>query len=289
MKKTIIILFAALLGSSQIFAQCSATPNDFEMKLVPVNGNTISIQMRYHQGAIDNASSILPVKNLQLAGLVFGITWPTSSSITITNTITKTAPFAIEQDKTIGQGISNKNVQDNIVTFYHTNDMPTAYGFDWTNDQWYTIATISYTGKLAGNDYISLLNCDYGLAHPNSYSGNSHTDPWFAMLNNGTELLQYSPKMITEIPSAIADKISCNIYPIPVINDLHVDVEIASASNAIVKIIDMKGTLVKTVQFELTAGKNSNVINLGELPSGDYMIVVTDGKALNFTKQIVKN
>lgn len=52
---------------------------------------------------------------------------------------------------------------------------------------------------MANGDYFSLLNCDYGLAHPNSYYGNSATDPWLSILEDGKSL-QYSPKMITELP-----------------------------------------------------------------------------------------
>jgi Secretion system C-terminal sorting domain len=288
MKKNIILLFAIVFGTCQAFAQCSSTPNNFEMKLLPTASNTITIQMRYHDGNDANATSKLPIKDVQLAGLVFAITWPTTSTIQLQDCKSSIAPFAIAQDNTIGAGVSNKNVADNIATYYHTNDMPTAYGFPWENDKWYTIAVISYTGKLSANDYFSFMNCDYGLSHPNSYSGNSHTDPWFAMLHNG-ELTQYSPKMTTELPTKIANQISCTIYPVPTANELHIDVEMTATSSAVVKVIDMKGTLVKTVQFELQAGKNVNTISLGELPSGDYMIVVTDGKALNFSKQILKN
>jgi Secretion system C-terminal sorting domain len=289
MKKTIITLMAIVFGASQMFAQCSSTPNNFEMKLVPSTSNSISIMVRHHGGSNADATSKLPVQDITLAGMVFAITWPSTSAITLQESKTNVAPFAIAQDKTIGAGVSNKNVADNIATYYHTNDMPTAFGFNWENDQWYTIATISYTGKLATNDYFSFVNCDYGVAHPNSYSGNSHTDPWFAMQTSTMELMQYSPKMITELPAKIADKISCEIYPVPTNGELHVDVEMTAVSNAIVKVIDMKGTLIKTVQFELVAGKNQNIINLGDIPTGDYMIVVTDGKALNFSKQILKN
>jgi Secretion system C-terminal sorting domain len=289
MKKTILTLLAIGIGLSQSFAQCSSTPNNFEMKLVPTSSNQLLVKMRYHDGAVADATSSLPTKSINLAGMVFAITWPSTSSITLQKSTSIVAPFAIEQDKTVGAGVANKNVVDNIATFYHTNDMPTVYGFDWKNDEWITIAEITYSGKLATNDYFSFVNCDYGIAHPNSYSGNSHTDPWFAMQNTSMELMQYSPKMITELPTKLADKISCDVYPVPTNGELHIDVEMTATSNAIVKVLDIKGTLVKTVQFELQAGKNKNTINLGELPSGDYMIVVTDGKALNFSKQILKN
>jgi hypothetical protein len=289
MKKISIILIAIVFGTSQIFAQCSSVPNNFEMKLVPTASNTITIQMRYHDGAVANAKSILPTNDINLFGLVFGITWPTTSNITIQNNKTNLAPFTIAKDNAVINTTNNKNSTDNIATFYHTNDMPTQFGFQWINDQWYTIAVINYSGKLASNDYFSLMNCDYGLAHPNSYSGNSNTDPWFAISDAYNILQEFSPKMITELPVTLSEKVSCDVYPVPTQDELHIDIEMTATSNAIVKIIDMKGVLIKTVQFELQAGKNKNTINLGELATGDYMIVVTDGKALNFTKQILKN
>ena len=77
--------------------------------------------------------------------------------------------------------------------------MPTAFKSDWLNNKWYDVATINFTGTLVNGDYFSLVNCDYGLAHPNSYNGNSTTDPWLSILEDGKSF-QYSPKMITELP-----------------------------------------------------------------------------------------
>jgi hypothetical protein len=89
----------------------------------------------------------------------------------------------------------------NIRTLVHDNSiiMPTAFKADWLNNKWYDVATINFTGTLVNGDYFSLVNCDYGLAHPNSYNGNSTTDPWLSILEDGKSF-QYSPKMITELP-----------------------------------------------------------------------------------------
>ena len=79
-----------------------------------------------------------------------------------------------------------------------------------------------------------------------------------------------------------------NIYPVPTTGELTIDVECTVKTSAVVKVVDMTGRLVKTVLFELEKGKNTNAINIGELPQGDYMIKLTDGKAVNFSKQITK-
>jgi Secretion system C-terminal sorting domain len=288
MKKTILTLMAAVLGSASVYSQCSPIKNNFEMKLVPTAGHTLAVQVRYHDGAVEKAESVIPTNNVSLYGMVFAITWPTTSAVKITDCKSTLAPFTLTIDNSVGTGVQNKNVNDNIVTFYNAEDMPTKYGFDWANDKWYTIATVSYSGDLKANDYFSFMNCDYGLAHPNSYYGNSHTDPWFMMMDAAGTTLQYSPKMITELPVALNDQINCNIYPNPTSGELNIEIDVNASSNAVIKVLDVRGTVVKIVQTDLEKGKNLNNINIGELPSGEYMIQVTDGKALNAVKKITK-
>jgi Secretion system C-terminal sorting domain len=285
MKKIYSIVMASLLGVQMASAQCSPVLNNFEIKLTQTSDQTLQVQMRYHADAVAGATKVLPTNKQQFDGMVMGITWPTSSNVTITNCKSLHTNFAMIVDETVSL---NKNAQDNIKTIFHDNltTIPTAFSFNWENDKWFDIATISFSGKLAKGDYFSLLNCDYGMAHPNSYSGNSTTDPWFALMDEAGNYQQYSPKMITELPSGFAS--SFNIYPVPTTGEMTINVEIPAATNAVVKVTDMAGRLMKTILFDLEKGKNTNSINIGELPVGDYMVQLTDGKAINVSKQVSK-
>ncbi len=287
MKRLFTILLTTLVSASIANAQCSSTPNNFEIKLAQTGEQTLTVQMRYHADAVAGASKIAPNTKQMLDGLVFGISWPTTSNVKLIECASANAPFAVAFDESI-PSTANKQTQDNIKTLFHDNrfTVPTAFAKEWNADQWMTIATISFSGKLTNGDYFSLLNCDYGLAHPNSYVGNSTTDPWFAMIDEAGNYNQYSPKMITEMPVGFVN--SFNVYPIPTSGDLTLDVECTTNTSAAVKVLDRTGRLVKTVVFTLEKGKNTNQINIGELPAGDYMIQLTDGKALNFTKKVTK-
>ncbi len=164
--------------------------------------------------------------------------------------------------------------------------MPVAFN-NWEDGQWKEIASVNYSGTLANGDFFSLLNCDYGIAHPNSYYGNSTTDPWFAVLDANNNYMQYSPKMITELPVNSLNN-TFKIYPVPTNNDLQIEIESVIATDAAAKILDINGRVIKIVNFEINKGKSINTINIGALPAGDYFINVTDGKTLNYNQKISK-
>jgi Secretion system C-terminal sorting domain len=291
MKKIIILLAVAVLGVVKTNAQCSPDGNNFEMKLVPGDNNTLTVKMRYNDGSVANAISKLPQSNIQLDGLVFAISWPTTSAIQLVSCKNVLTPFAIDMDKTVANGSANKTskVADNIQTFYHTNTTPTAFGFNWENGTWYDVALIQYNGKLASGDFFSFINCDYGIAHPNSFAGNSHTDPWLAMFDNGiANYQQFSPKMLTEIPGSITNVSSFNIYPNPTSSELFIDIMSELNTQVVSNISDANGKVVKSSNFELVKGLNKNKMNLSELTTGTYFVKITDGKSLNFIQKVSK-
>ncbi len=289
--KRLSILLASLVSAAAANAQCSPALNNYEVKLTQTGDQTLKVQVRYHANAVAGAESILPVAAFKMDGMIFAITWPkTSNGVKLTKCTPANGAIDIILDNSTPSGAQNKVTSpDNIQTLLHNNieSMPKELGTDWKADQWYDLATLSYTGKLATGDYFSLMNCDYGLAHPNSYYGNTTTDPWLAMFDAAGNYVQYSPKMITELPTGFSTNVE--MYPIPTSGLLNIDVEVTAATNAVVKVMDNTGRLVKTVLFDLDRGKNQNTIDIGELPAGNYMVQLTDGKALNFSKQISKN
>jgi len=193
MKKIYSLIMATIIGAQVAIAQCSPTLNNFEIKLNQTGYQTLKVQMRYHADAVDSAESTLPSTKQIFDGLIFAITWPSTSRVELTKCIRNNEDINLVIDYTP----QNKNIR----TLVHDNSIiiPTAFKSDWLNNKWYDVATINFTGTLVNGDYFSLVNCDYGLAHPNSYNGNSTTDPWLSILEDGKSF-QYSPKMITELP-----------------------------------------------------------------------------------------
>lgn len=193
MKKIYSLLIAIIIGAQVAIAQCSPTLNNFEIKLSQTGYQTLKVQMRYHADAVDSAESTLPSTKQVFDGLIFAITWPATSRVELTKCVRNSEDINLVIDYTP----QNKNIR----TLVHDNSitMPTPFKSDWVNNIWYNVATITFGGTLANGDYFSLVNCDYGLAHPNTYNGNTTTDPWLSILEGGRSF-QYSPKMITELP-----------------------------------------------------------------------------------------
>lgn len=78
------------------------------------------------------------------------------------------------------------------------------------------------------------------------------------------------------------------LFPNPVTSDLNIDINIAKATNAFVKIMDAAGRNVKTVEMPLEAGHNVNSIDISELSSGIYLVQISNYKGLNFSQTIRK-
>jgi hypothetical protein len=285
-----ILTAALLLTGATSYAQCSDVANNYEMKLTQKGNNTLAVQIRYNDGAVANAQSTLPKSDKSLFGLVFAIAWPTTSDIKIEGTTSTHKVFAVAQDASVGANTQNKATDDNIATFYHTNDMPAAFGADWKNGEWVTIAEVKYSGKLNGSDFFSFVNCDYGVAHPNSYYGNTHTDPWFAIYDTKTSSLeQFSPKMMTEVPGTASNVSDFNIYPNPTSDVFNVEISTELNTQVAVNITDLSGRVVKNGVFGVTKGTNKHTMNVADLSSGNYLIKITDGKTLNYIQKVQKN
>jgi hypothetical protein len=289
MKNAVLILISILFCSLQAIAQCSEEPNKYEVRLSPTANKALLVQIRYNGDLQTKTNDALPTATTLLDGLVFAVTWPQTSDVKITGVKPLTMPFSIITDKEAEISFTAKTVgADKIVTFYHDAvGMALPYNFNWQSNEWYDIATITYIGQLTPGDYFSLLNCDYGLANPNSYSGNSSTDPWFAMRTPTNEYLQYSPKMITVLPAAEKATVF-NVYPNPTVGILNINIESAIESSVAIAVYDMSGKLMQNVGYNLIKGSNTTVVDLKDLTPGTYSVKITDGKSLNYVTNVVK-
>ncbi len=286
--KQFIIIIGLILFANIVYAQCTNTVHLFEMKLVQKNEGVIKVLIRLHSE--NNRSMEVPNESYRLDGLVFAISWPTTSAdIKIIDCRSATKPFDIKMDL---QGIkpNHEIVADNIQTFFHDNtvSMPINFNTSWVQNEWIDIATISYSGTLKENDFFSLLTCDYGLIHPNSFQGNSTTDPWFALFDAKGNYLQFTPKMIAEATTKPIMKNTYKVYPNPAKSSLYVEILSYIKTDATIKIMKLDGSIVLNVNTKILEGENKNSIDVSELFSGEYLLQVTDGKSINYTQKISK-
>jgi hypothetical protein len=287
MRKILLTLLGAIVMHTAVTAQCSQVPNNFEMKLTQVGSGKLAVQIRHTDA--EGAQSVAPVSTQSLFGMIFAISWPKTSNIILDNAASANKPFEIGEDK-LAWTAQNKNVsnEDNMATFYHTNDMPAEFGYNWENNKWYDVATISYKGNLAEGDMFSFATCDYGVAHPNSYAGNSHTDPWFAVYDMRTSQYQeFSPRMITERTAQFGAPVIA-IYPNPATTDITVDVTCDVNSQVAAQITDISGKVVSNAIFTVQKGNTKQSISVAGLAPGNYMVKLTDGKTLNYIQKIEK-
>jgi Secretion system C-terminal sorting domain len=287
MRKVIFTLACALGMYTSTTAQCSQVPNNFEMKLTQVSVGKLAVQIRHTDA--EGAQSVAPVSSQSLFGMIFAISWPKTSNITLENAASGNKPFEIGEDK-FAWTAQNKNVsnEDNMATFYHTNDMPAEFGYNWENNKWYDVAVISYKGNLAEGDMFSFATCDYGVAHPNSYAGNSHTDPWFAVYDMRTSVYnEFSPRMITERSAQFSAPV-ISIYPNPATTDITVDVTCGVSSQVAAQITDITGKVVSNSIFKVQKGNTKQTISVAGLAPGNYMVKLTDGKTLNYVQKFEK-
>jgi hypothetical protein len=79
------------------------------------------------------------------------------------------------------------------------------------------------------------------------------------------------------------------IYPNPAVSELHVDVNVGKTTQATIKVLDMAGRVIRTIETDLVKGLNSNIVDLSGIAAGVYMVQITDGKTLNYSQQFKKD
>jgi Secretion system C-terminal sorting domain len=289
MKKIIITLAAMAYGIANAIAQCATTPNNFEIQLHQnKQTQTLEVQIRY---AGNTDLHQLPNQTMLLDGLVFAIANPINSDAHISAIEQSKLGFDLQIDHQLGQ-YKTANVLETITTIYHNNTAtaPVPFTTNWKENQWMTIAKITYTGTIKEGSFFSLVNCDYGMAHPNSYQGNSTTDPWLSLYNITTQSFeQYSPKMITALPTNANATTQLQIFPNPANDVINVSFGASTATAVAAKIIDATGKIVKIINTEVITGENKISFSIAELPIGVYQLMITDGKTLQLTGKVEKN
>jgi hypothetical protein len=79
-----------------------------------------------------------------------------------------------------------------------------------------------------------------------------------------------------------------SLYPNPVSDELHVDINTPKATNATLSVLDATGRVVRKVDMSLAAGANATTVDLKGLADGVYMIRISNAKGLNFAQSVHK-
>ena len=78
------------------------------------------------------------------------------------------------------------------------------------------------------------------------------------------------------------------LFPNPAMNILNVTVNTEKTQNTRVKVLDMNGRTIKTVQAQTSAGSQTIQVDINDLSVGSYFIQVFENGALSFTDKIKK-
>jgi hypothetical protein len=288
MKNSIKIALLAIAASAVLIdqsanAQCSSSPNNFELRVLPTTAHAFKVQMRYNK---ENGAEDVGVKQtpqLSLFGMIFAVTWPQDANIAIQDVQTLAKPFEIVQDKF--DNAQHKTTTENTATFYHANDMPQSIDLN-TSGNWQDLAIINYVGELKAGQQISLLDCSYGELHPNSYKGNSSTDPWLSFYDLTTSVYnEYSPRIAAPQTTG-ASLSSLSVFPNPAHGDLQVQVISASAQKVEATIVDQLGKIHVQKSVNLVPGENTTTLNIEHLAAGTYMLKAQTADGITYAQKV---
>ncbi|MBK7764068.1 MAG: T9SS type A sorting domain-containing protein [Bacteroidetes bacterium] len=79
-----------------------------------------------------------------------------------------------------------------------------------------------------------------------------------------------------------------SIYPNPTQDMVHVDFQVTSTVNTLVKVMDIRGRIVKKIQARSEKGFNTMSVSLREVPAGVYNVQVYQDNKLTFTDKVTK-
>ncbi len=87
----------------------------------------------------------------------------------------------------------------------------------------------------------------------------------------------------------VQEENTINVYPIPATNLLFVDLNISTASNSQIIIVDITGKVVKTIETDLNKGKNKVKLDISDLPNGIYFVNFNDQAGNKISQKMIKS
>lgn len=94
---------------------------------------------------------------------------------------------------------------------------------------------------------------------------------------------------LSEIATVYFEKeIAVRLYPNPVQDELKIEIRSAKNCNALIRVLDATGRVVKTIDLLLQSGPNKTSVDLNELADGVYLVTVQNKIGLNYTETIRK-
>lgn len=270
--KKIITITLAIFCSLNLFAQCPNTTGNYEFS-ISNDARQIVIKARNTAGTI-RSGYVNPAINGNFTGLVFGIKWSTKSDIVLYKNSTE-APFNILPSG----GILQKN-NLSFQSYGDAADNLPMLSKQFMSGEWNVIATIPYTGTLSNGDKFELAECGF----------DETTNPYFSQMDKYGNYGQFAPNLVRNSYEG-SEHTTANaviVYPNPTRGDLFVDISSSTNTHATIKVIDLTGKTIKTIQTDLVEGLNKVTVNIAELATGMYLIKVADSKALNYSQSFNK-
>jgi len=95
----------------------------------------------------------------------------------------------------------------------------------------------------------------------------------------------------TSIPTFVSNfnsDASVKLYPNPAGDNLNIEMEAMGEGVSSIQIIDVTGRVLKTIKSTIKKGHNTNNINISTLAKGTYLVSISKGKELKYSKTFLK-
>ena len=135
---------------------------------------------------------------------------------------------------------------------------------------------VEWTAPEVGTGTVTFYSCGNGVNLNDETSGDNAACDQLQL----TEGEPASSKDLSEM-------VSVKIYPNPVDAQLNLEIESDLSGSFEMRIYNFYGQMVKVDTIELRNGKNTSFLNLNDLPTGNYLLQLSDGENMTH-KKIVK-
>jgi hypothetical protein len=150
-------------------------------------------------------------------------------------------------------------------------------------DETGTVTVAAYQAPLSALslDGAALVIVASGFLDPSQNSNGSAFGLWVSLPSGGA---------LVELPSANLgtenfNESSFTMYPNPVTNQLNFELSIIELDNMNVIITDMQGRIISNMELNRT----NNTMDVSEISTGIYQVIIMDGRDVLDTKRLIKN
>ena len=81
---------------------------------------------------------------------------------------------------------------------------------------------------------------------------------------------------------------SINIYPMPAVNNVFVEINSTAITSAVISVVDLTGKIAKFINADLYEGKNKIKLDISSLPNGIYFVSAEGADGFKLSQKMIK-